>query len=62
MDERFKRNTVKCYIAYLLDKYNWEYDVDINAELNFILGNQEIFTKDKSIEELDQIIETIVKW
>lgn len=62
MDERFKLNTLKCYIVYLLDKKGWEYNVEMDAHINFILGNREIFTRELNIEQLEEVINTISGW
>ena len=61
MDD-FDRKFVRHILMYILTKKDWDFEVDDDGELTFILGNQEPTTRNKSSEEIEKLIETIIRW
>lgn len=58
----FDRKFVRHILMYILVKKDWEFKVDDDGEFSFILGNQEPSTRNKSAEEIEKLIEQIVRW
>lgn len=56
------RKFVKSLLMYVLAKKGWEFNVEDDGEITFILGNQEPTTRDKSAEEIENLIEQVVRW
>ncbi len=58
----FDRKFVKSILMYVLTKKGWDFEVEDDNEFSFILGNQEVTTRNKLAEELENLIEQVVRW
>lgn len=49
-------------LKHILSEKEWEFEVDNNGELTFILGNQEPSTNDMTDEEVSELLDVIEGW
>ena len=60
--DNIDRKFVRTILMYVLEKKGWDFDVEDDGEISFILGNQEPTTRNKSVDEIENLIEQVVRW
>jgi hypothetical protein len=57
-----ERAFIRHMLMYVLAVKEWEFEVDNQSEMTFILGNREIETVNMSAEELQEILNQVIRW
>lgn len=57
-----ERMLIRHMLMYILTVKEWEFEVNNEFEMSFILGNKEIVTADMSAEELEDVLKQVIRW
>lgn len=57
-----ERALIRHMLMYVLCVKEWEFEVDNKSEITFILGNREIATAEMPAEELQEVLNQVIRW
>ena len=62
MTHNSERALFRHMLMYVLAVKDWEFEVDDHSEMIFVLGNREIVTANMSGEQIQEILNEVLRW